>query len=58
MNKYKAFYHSKTMEVHEDTSYKAQRKAASLFKARRPSEVWVMLLEKDNTPVTHHTNEI
>lgn len=53
MNGYLAFYRGKQIEVHATTSYEAQQKAASVFKARKAYEVTVMLAEKDGQQVTH-----
>ena len=35
MNGYIAFYRGRKAEVHADTAYEAQQKAAALFKARK-----------------------
>jgi hypothetical protein len=48
MNKYLALYRSKKIEVTAPTSYEAQLKAASIFKAKRSFDVSVYL-----TDVTH-----
>jgi len=48
MNTYKAFYKGKTMQVLADTSYEAQKKAASSFKAKKSYDVSVMLLVLNN----------
>jgi len=53
MNGYKAFYRGKQLEVYADTSYKAQLKAAELFKAKKSYEVTVVLCEKQGEQVTH-----
>ncbi len=53
MNGYIAFYKGKKIEVRAETSYRAQREAAEQFKARRASDVTVVLAEKDGKPVTH-----
>jgi hypothetical protein len=53
MNGYIAFYRGKKMEVHAETSYKAQQLAAAAFKAKKSWEVTVMLAEKDGEQVTH-----
>ena len=45
---YKAFYRGKTCEVHAESSYAAQLKAAEVFKARKSYDVTVVLLD---TPV-------
>ena len=44
---YKAFYRGKTAEVHAETSYAAQLKAAAFFKAKKAHEVTVVLCEID-----------
>lgn len=53
MNGYIAFYRGKKIEVYADTSYEAQKKAADVFKAKKPYEVSVVLAEKDGQQVTH-----
>jgi hypothetical protein len=58
MNGYKAFYHGKTTEVFAETSYKAQQKAAEIFKAKKSYEVTVVLCEKDGEQVTYSTNQL
>lgn len=50
---YIAFYKGKQIEVEANTSLEAQRKAAEMFKAKKPHEVTVMLAEKDGHPVVH-----
>ena len=57
MNGYKAFYRGKSIEVQAETSYKAQQKAAEIFKARKSYDVTVMLAEKDGAPVIHTATE-
>lgn len=53
MNGYIAFYRGKQIEVHANTSYEAQQRAAAIFKARKPYEVTVVLAERDGKQVTH-----
>lgn len=55
MNGYIAFYKGRRTEVHADTSYAAQGKAAAFFKVpkKKEHEVTVMLAEKDGQPVVH-----
>lgn len=53
MNGYIAFYKGKKLEVYANTSYEAQLKAATQFKARKSYDVEVMLAEKSNKPVVH-----
>lgn len=53
MNGYIAFYKGRKAEVHADTAYEAQQKAAALFKARKSYEVTVVLAEKNGQQVTH-----
>lgn len=53
MNGYLAFYKGRKAEIHADTSYEAQQKAAAFFKAKRSHEVTVVLCEKQGTPVIH-----
>ena len=50
MSKYAAFYKNKEMEVEAETSFEAQRKAASVFKAKKAWEVTVMLLGVTHNP--------
>ena len=52
-NGYVCFYKGKRMEVHADTSYEAQKKAAALFKAKKSHEVSVTLAQKDGEDVEH-----
>ena len=56
MNGYIAFYKGKQIEIHAESSYKAQVLAATQFKAKKAYEVTVMLAEKDGVQVTHSTN--
>lgn len=53
MNGYICFYRGKRLEVHADTSYAAQLKAAAIFKARKTYEVTVMIAESNGAPVVH-----
>ena len=53
MNGYIAFYKGKQVEVHADTSYEAQQKAAQQFRAKKSYEVTVMLAERNNMQVLH-----
>jgi hypothetical protein len=53
MNGYKAFYKGKSIEVYADTSYQAQQKAASIFKAKKSYDVTVVLCESRHTSVVH-----
>ena len=57
MNGYKAFYRNKTVEVYANTSFEAQTKAASLFKAKKSWEVTVVLCELNGEQVTHTASE-
>jgi len=52
-NGYIAIYKRKRIEVMADTSYQAQQIAAKHFRARRESDVTVMLAEKGGKQVTH-----
>jgi len=54
MNKYKAFYKNKTIEVDAETSFGAQEKAAEIFKAKRSYDVSVFLIQKNNKEVVHN----
>jgi hypothetical protein len=53
MNGYIAFYKGKQLEVHADSSYEAQQKAAAQFKARKSYEVTVVLAERNDEQVVH-----
>ena len=54
MNGYIAFYKGKHVEVHADTPYEAQQKAAIQFRAKKPYEVTVVLTaERNNVQVLH-----
>ena len=55
MNGYKAFYRGRSIEVHAETSYKAQIAAAMKFKARHTHEVAVVLCERADGSVVAHT---
>ncbi len=55
MNIYKAFYHGKECEVEALTSYEAQKKAATIFKARKLHEITVVLCEKDGEQIAQST---
>lgn len=48
MSNYEAFYRGKRISVQAETSYKAQLKAATIFKAKKSYEVTVVLAD---TPV-------
>jgi hypothetical protein len=52
-NYYKAFYKGKTLTVEAETSYKAQLKAADLFRARKSFDVAVVLVSSKGESVTH-----
>lgn len=58
MNGYIAFYKGRKIEIEAETTYKAQLKAAALFKAHKTFEVTVILAEKNGTQVTHDTTSI
>jgi hypothetical protein len=53
MNGYIAFYKGKRLEVHADSSYEAQQKAAAQFKTRKSYEVTVVLAERNDEQVVH-----
>lgn len=60
MNGYIAFYRGHKVEVHADSAYAAQCKAAEMFKqarqmpaTRKTHEVTVVLAEKNGQQVTH-----
>lgn len=58
MNGYIAFFRGKQIEVHAQTSYEAQQKAAQVFKARKAYEVHVVLAERDGQQVEHSTGAV
>lgn len=58
MNTYKAFYKTKSIEVTEESSYKAQLKAAKLFNAKKSYDVTVVLLAVGERQVIHSTSSI
>jgi hypothetical protein len=51
MHGYKAFYKNREIEVYAESSYKAQLKAASIFKARKSYDVAVVLCERPDGSV-------
>ena len=53
MNGYIAFYKGKQIEVHASTSYEAQQKAATQFRAKKSYDVTVVLAERNNEQVAH-----
>ena len=56
MNRYKAFYKGKSIDVMANTSYEAQKLAALKFKAKKSYEVTVILCEKHGEQVTHNAD--
>ena len=58
MNGYVCFYRGKKAEVYAETSFKAQQKAAEIFKAKKTYEITVVLAEKNGNPVIHSTSNI
>jgi hypothetical protein len=54
-NGYVAFYKGKRVEVYADTMYGAQKTAAQYFKAKRESDVNVVLAEVDGKPYIQST---
>ena len=55
LNGYIAIYKGKQIEVYAETSYKAQLKAAEVFKAKKSYEVTVMLCERPDSSEVIHT---
>lgn len=53
MNKYKAFYKSKDIEVEAESSHQAQVKAAAVFKAKKEYQVTVVLLSVGDREIVH-----
>lgn len=58
MNTYHAFFKGKKVEVKADTTYEAQKLAASIFKARKSYDVAVVLVAKGDSPVPLDTRSI
>jgi hypothetical protein len=54
MNGYIAFYKGKQIEVYANTSYEAQQKAATQFRAKKSYDVTVVLAEHNNEQVVHN----
>jgi hypothetical protein len=52
MNGYIAFYKGKQVEVYAEDMFKAQEKAAVLFKAKKRYEVTAILAEKNTDGTT------
>lgn len=58
MNTYNAYYKGKEIEVKAETSFKAQTKAAELFKAKKSYQVTIVLAELANgEAVTYNGTE-
>ena len=55
MNTYLAYYNRKTVTIHAETSYEAQKKAAFYFKAKKAYKIGVMLVMNVDGEVTHDT---
>lgn len=49
MRTYKAFYKGRSIQVEAQTSYEAQQKAATLFRAKKSYDVTVVLCD---TPIS------
>lgn len=58
MNGYICIYRNKQCEVHAETTYEAQTKAAAIFKAKKQYEVSVYLAEENGEQVVHSTAEV
>ena len=58
MATYLAIYKGNRKEVEAESSYQAQKLAASLFKAKKSYDVSIILLAIDNKPVIHSTASI
>jgi hypothetical protein len=58
MNGYVCFYRGKKVEVHANSKFAAQQKAAMLLKAKRIYEVAVVLADKNGKVVEHHGGEL
>lgn len=56
-NGYIAFYKGRQLEIHANTSYEAQQKAAVIFKAKKRYDVSVHLAQKDGKDVVHTPTE-
>lgn len=58
MNGYICFWRDKQIEVHADSSYAAQLKAAAILKAKKSYEITVVLAEKGGALVTHQPQDL
>lgn len=58
MNTYVAFYGRRQLDVEAETSLQAREKAADLFKARKRSDVSVLLVAEDGVPVLQQTSDL
>jgi hypothetical protein len=56
MNKYECFWKGKSTTVEATTSYQAQQKAQSFFKAKRGYEITVMLAELNGQAYVHSSS--
>ena len=53
MKTYAAFYKGKRIEIEAETQFKAQTKAAEVFKAKKSWQVNVAVMKIGNKEVTH-----
>ena len=58
MNKYECFWKSKRTTVEADSSYEAQQKAQTFFKAKKGYEITVMLVELNGKQYVHDASSI
>lgn len=54
MNGYKAFYKGKELDIYANSSYEAQKLAATQFKAKKTYEITIVLCEKSGEQVSHN----
>ncbi|MBK3780101.1 hypothetical protein G3A43_07510 [Paraburkholderia aspalathi] len=53
MNGYVGFFKGRRAETEAETTFQAQKQLAAIFKAKRQSDVTVMLAEKNGEQVVH-----
>lgn len=53
LNGYVCFHKGRRFEVYSDTTYNAQQLCAKINKIKKPSEITVMLAERNGKTVEH-----
>ena len=53
LNGYVCFHKGRRFEIYSDTSYNAQQLCAKINKIKKPSEITVVLAEKNGETVIH-----